>query len=733
MAVLRLRWRPMILVSTVAIMTMALGAWPSPTLAGSSQGVHVAPFAGNAARQTSAARLLRAYGALPLAFVRNQGQAAPGARFIAYGSGYTIAVTAAGVVLTLRRSQPGPADIPLYPHASRGADAVVRLTFRGANAHPRIDGLDRLSGASNYFYGPNPSAWHLNVPAYARVAYRGLYPGVDLVLYGRQGRLEYDLVVAPHANPRVVQMSVDGALIERLDARGNVLLRVAGGELSQAVPRIYQDVRGSRRSIAGRFVLLGAQRVGFALGAYDRRYPLIIDPTLWYSTYLGGKNIDMATGIAVDAGGNAYVTGLTTSTDFPTTTGAFSRTLTGYANAFVTKLNATGSALVYSTYLGGTSAYLGGSGFSAGSAIAVDGSGNAYVTGMATAGFPTTPGAYSTTSKGLLNAFVTKLGPNGNALLYSTYLGGSKTDYGRGIAVGPAGNAYVTGYTSSTDFPTKNALQSTSSGGYDAFITKLAADGTSLLYSTYLGGSGDDYGRGIAIDDAGNAYVAGQTSSPNFPLAHAFQASLGGSQDAFVAKLNSSGNGLIFSTYLGGSGVDDGNAIAVGQAGNAFVTGQTSSIDFPLAHAWQSALRGRANAFVAKLATDGRSLAFSTYLGGSGADSGNGITIDRNGAVYVTGSTSSPDFPLTNAIQASYGGSGDAFLSKVAADGSSLIQSTYLGGSSLDSGSAVAVDSELNAYVAGFTISTNFPTTTGAFSMTNAGFLDGFVAKIGPS
>ncbi len=410
-------------------------------------------------------------------------------------------------------------------------------------------------------------------------------------------------------------------------------------------------------------------------------------------------------------------------------------------HAFVTKLNAAGSALVYSTYLGG-------SGDDYGSAIAVDSSGNTYVTGFTgSLNFPTVNPIQAVYGGGYSDAFVTKLNAAGNALVYSTYLGGNDTDQGNGIAVDSSGNAYVTGGTLSTNFPTTaGVFQGTSGGGYDAFVTKLNATGTSLVYSTYLGGSSSDRGSSIALDSSGNAYVTGSTISLNFPTANPFQASCSLSPygaycnggDAFVTKLNATGNALVYSTYLGGNNGAEGHRIALDSFGNAYVTGDTASTDFPTtAGAFQTAFGGSIDAFVTKLDAAGSALVYSTYLGGSGVDQGFGIAVDSSGEAHVMGVTASTNFPTVNSLQLFNNTrlpdlAEDAFVTKLNAAGSALVYSTYLGGSGDDAGFGIAVDSYGNAYVTGFTDSANFPTAS-PLQAANGGGYDAFVAKISPA
>jgi len=707
-----------------------------PFLAGPVFGTAAAP----------GADVSESYGKLPLQFEANRGQTDKDVRFLSRGPGYGLYLTASEAVLMLAK-----------PDAKAQKSVALRMSLVGAARKPVLTGLDELPGKANYFIGKNPSKWRSNVPTYAKVQYRNVYPGIDLVYYGKQQQLEYDFVVAPGADPKKIVLGFKGADKLKIDAGGDLLLQTAGNDIRQHKPVVYQDIDGFRREIAGGYVRKGADRVGFKLAAYDATRPLIIDPVvLSYSTYLGGSGSggDGGHGIAVDAGGNAYVTGGTTSADFPTTLGAFQSGLApAGSNVFVTKLNPTGSALVYSTYLGG-------SGGEGGSAIAVDAGGNAYVTGgTGSIDFPTTAGAFQATlAGGSSNVFVTKLDPTGSALVYSTYLGGSGTsgDGASGIAVDGAGNAYVAGTASSNDFPTQAAFQPTLAGGdrYGAangFVTKLDPSGSSLVYSTYLGGTSTrafDAAAAIAVDAGGNAYVTGRTTSENFPTTPgAFQSTIGSSaptdfpQDAFVTKFNSAGS-LVYSTYLGGSGTDYGMGIAVDAAGNAYVTGYAGSTDFPTtAGAYQPAFTGGGgDAFVTKLDPTGSALVYSTYLGSFDAD-GDAIAVDAAGNAYVTGATymicgrfsCAKRFPTTlGAPQPDYGGSGsDSFVAKLNPDGSALVYSSYLGGSGADFGSGIAVDTSGNAYIAGSTNSSNFPVSGTAFQPMLHGLSNAFVAKFG--
>ncbi|MFL6273828.1 MAG: SBBP repeat-containing protein [Blastocatellia bacterium] len=523
------------------------------------------------------ARLDEAYGKLPLSFEANRGQIDSRVQFISRSSAATLFLTADEAVLALSP-----------PHATT---AAVRMKMLKANPAARPEGLEPLAATANYFTGRDPNHWHTDVPTFARVQYGDVYPGISLVYYGNQRQLEYDFVVAAGSDPRPIKLGFTGARRLRISAEGDLVLRVAGGEMRFHKPVAYQETDGGKRMVEARYQLKGRREVGFALGAYDHSKRLVIDPVLSYSTYLGGSSVDDGRSIAVDSSGNVYVTGRTSSFNFPVTIDGYDSTYANASDVYVTKLNTDGTALVYSTYLGGASEDLG-------YGLVVDSSGNAYVTGSTSStDFPTTPGAFQTVLQGGSypgDAFVTKLNPTGTALIYSTYLGGSSSDQANSIALDSSGNAYVVGYTYSGNFPTTpGAFQTTyASGSYpygDAFVTKLNNAGTALAYSTYLGGTSADTANGVKVDASGNAYVAGTTLSTGFPTTPgAFQTTYGGASgnysnlgDGFVTKLNNIGTALAYSTYLGGRGDDGGFGIDVSATGEAYVIGQTSSVNFP--------------------------------------------------------------------------------------------------------------------------------------------------------
>jgi len=686
-------------------------------------------------RVASRPELVPALASMPLAFEVNQGQTSTEAAFVARAAGQTIFLTQDGTVLRLARAKTTRDRIS----GRDRTEAVLKMTFMGASPRTHVSGEDPLPGTANYFTSNDPVRWRRNVPTFGKVRYRNLYPGIDAVYYGNQSRLEYDLIVQPHADIGQIVLGFDGARDLQIDSDGDLLLSTAVGTLTHHKPFIYQaDGAGRRRRIAGKYVLKESDRVGFEIGKYDRSRPLIIDPVLFYSTFVGGGGNDAGWDIAVDGAGNAYVIGSTSSIEFPATSGSYSTTYAGGSDTFVLKLNSTGSGLFYSTYLGGTAADVG-------LAVAIDLSGNVYVTGNTmSSDFPVTPGAHDGTLDGPFDAWVAKLDASGSTLLYSTYLGGSDADFGgEDITVDAVGDAYVTGETRSPDFPTTpGAYQMALHGFQDATVTKLNASGTALIYSTFLGGNdtygGPEDGFGITVDAAGNAYVAGRTGSIDFPTtALAYDTTYnGGILDAFAAKVDPSGSTLLYSTYIGGSDNDQAYEIPVDAAGNAYLAGFTRSTDFPVsAGAFQTANAGDFDAFAVKLDALGRSLAYATYLGGSGDDEAWGLTVDGSGDAYVTGFTRSTNFPVSaNAFQTAYGGGpSDAFVTKLNSAGSGVVYSSYLGGTGDDWGLGIALDAlpSPNAYVTGQTGSIDFPVTSGAFQPVYAGGSnDAFVTKI---
>lgn len=987
-----------------------------------------------AARQKAAAD--SSYGNLPLSFEANRGQSERGVKFLSHGPGYSVSLTSSSMVLATRGSSSSrsrkskQADQP----GALSSLVALTLTLKGTRSDVSPVGADQLEGKVNYFLGNDPASWVADVPTFAKVRYEGIYPGVDLVYYGNRQQLEYDFEVAPHTNVNTIRWTVAGTQKITLDAKGNLVLHTRGGKLSFQKPISYQDINGQRHFISTSYSLEPNHELGFKVGKYDPSLPLVIDPVLVYSTYLGGSSLDSGASIAVDSAGSAYITGQTLSTNFPVSN-AFQATKGASNDAYVTKLNPTGSAIMYSTYLGGNGSEIG-------FGIAVDAAGNAYVSGQTgSTDFPLA-NALQSTLAGVFDGFALKLNSTGSALIYSTYLGGGSSDSANGIAIDGGGNAYIVGSTSSRNFPVTNPVQANRSGsavfrstdaagnwavseaglnassvlsftfdpansanvfaaadsgifkstnggsswtalgaqqiatvvnkvvvdpsnsltiyaaantgvfksvdggitfspinnglgsssifvrdliidptfpftlyaaaantnavfkstdggnswvphaingaifnrvlvldptstavvytgtdrgvfrstnggvtwapasnglnnqqvssliidptntatlyagltnfgifkstnagsswsnitgslgfistpslaldrnnpltiyvgsptatgifkstdggvnwnqastgyssstintlavdpvnganvlagtqsGSDVFLTKLSPSGADKIYSTYLGGQGSDTGAAVALDSNDNAYVTGSTSSTNFPLANPLQ-STASIPDAFVTKFNAAGSALIYSTFLGGTLSDSGRGIAVDSAGNAFVIGTTFSTDFPTVNPLQSANTGffSSDAFVSKINPSGSAMVYSTYLGGMDNEVGNSIALDASGNAYITGSTSSNDFPVKGAFQPSRGAlSMDAFVSRISANGASLVYSSYLGGAGSDSGQDIALDGAGNTYLVGSTSSADYPTVS-ALQPLYAGGTDAFVVKIGLS
>jgi uncharacterized repeat protein (TIGR01451 family) len=680
---------------------------------------------------------------LPLSFEQNTGQFAAQAKFCARGVGYDLFLTATGVVLEFRNAKSSLTAERRFEssrksqHADLLSRTVLSLQFKGANGHSTAKGVSQLPGRRNYFIGRNPRNWHTNIPTFRAVTYDEIYPGINVTYYGNGRQLEYDFEVAAGADPRIIRLSFPTDIRSHLSAEGDLVLRRGEAELRQLKPVVFQEIDGRRQSIEGRYVLLAGHQIGFEIGRYDRSKPLVIDPTLIYSTYLGGGGDDIGNSIAVDSSNNVYITGSTSSTNFPLKNAAFG-TNAGLADVFVTKIDAAGANIIYSTFVGG-------SGLDRGSGIAIDQNGNAYVVGRVDSSsidFPTTPGSFSTGYRGGdFDAVVFKLNGQGNSLVYSAFLGGEENDSTEGVAVDSQGIAYVTGGTKSSAFPTTiSAYQGVRAGDTDAFLTKINPSGSSLLYSTYLGGGGTDRGSGVGVDSSGNAYLAGFTGSADFPTENAFQNAPGGSFDAFVAKVNtniSGGASLISCSYLGGLGDDKAYGVALdSSAGNAYVVGQSSSSNFPVLGPAQAVSGGSFDAFVAKVSSAGAKV-YATYLGGNADDRGTGIAVNGSGEAYVTGFTSSSNFPTVNPLQSTRVGENDAFVTKLNAAGNAFVYSTFLGGSSNESSTStitatnpIALDASNNAYITGYTSSIDFPTASPLQAANAGGASDAFIAKI---
>ena len=702
------------------------------------------------------------YGNAPLMFEANQGQSDSQVKFLSHGNGYSVFLTAGGMVLALRPLETtSPADgsvaqarndkpsrvspIRQLARPSReGKSAVLAIDLVGAATNPIIVGEEPLSTKINYFIGRDPSKWRRNVPTYNKIRYRNVYPGIDLIYYGNNHRVEYDFDLAPGADAANIQFSVKGTDGLTVDSDGNLLLAKGANELRLQAPILYQEIKGIRARVPGKYVLRDSTHVGFEVGSYDATKPLVIDPVLVYSTFIGGSSDDFSNGIAVDASGDAYVVGLTDSPDFPLASiGSYSPT---QSRMFLTKFNPTGSSLLFADYFGGT----GGGDEAYG--VALDSSGNAYVTGDATSSDFPVVNAYQSTLSGSQDAFLVKFAANGSSLLYSTYLGGSNSEAGYAVSVDPAGEAVIAGTTQSTDFPMATPYQSSVSAdqfgdwGVYGFLTKFAANGASLVYSTYLAGSAlntssctgcfpDTELLGVATDASGNAYVTGFTTTADFPVTSgAFTTTYPGyylSDVGFVSKLTSSG-GIGYSTYLGGLTSSFLNAIAVDTTGSAYVTGYDVANDsFPIVttNICDPSVSACNGAVVAKLNPTGSSLAYSTFLGTSNNMAGQAIRVDASGDAFIVGSDL--QFDLSNPIEG-YAGSGDVVVAEINPSATSLLMATFLGGQGWEAASGLALDSNGAVYVTGVTQSLDFPVTQSAFQTVWGGQTDAFITKIDP-
>ena len=680
---------------------------------------------------STSARVNATYGKLPLSFEANHGQINNQVKFLSRGNGYNLFLTPTEAILQLQKrdaqqQKEKPTQPSVRPTTAKSdpPSTKLRMKLLNANPSPQVAGLEELPGKINYFLGQDPKQWRTNVPTYAKVRYQGVYPGVDLVYYGNQQQLEYDFIVAPGTSPNTIKLAFEGAERLEVDPNGDLVLDTTAGQIRQHKPVIYQEVNGVRQEIKGGYILSNVHQVGFQIGHYDTSRPLVIDPVLVYSTYVGifGDQPFSPTNIAVDQDGSVYVTGSVSGVEVTPTEGVLLKP-GRESDSFVLKLNPSGSALVYTTYFGGNR-------YDMSNSIAVDPYGEACITGWTNStNFPTTPWAVQTNhGEDYYDAFVVKLSARGSEFVYSTYLGGRNYDTGYGIAVDADGNAYITGTTQSNNFPISSSSFQPTFTQHDpletrAFITKLNPSGSALIYSTYLGGSGtSNSASSIAVDAMGQAYITGRTNSTDFPVTSgAFQSKYGGGYgDAYIVKLNAAGSNLLYSTFLGGSENETGFSITVDSTGHAYLTGETASPNFPTLRAIQPFFGGNSefpvpplspnlDAFITKLEPDGSGLVFSTYLGAEDFDKGTGIALDASDNIYITGLTrSNYGFPMVNPLRATDFNL-NAFVTKLNAAGSVIIYSTHLGGSSDDTGTGLAVDATGNAYVTGWTLSSDFP------------------------
>jgi len=711
-------------------------------------------------KTTEAARhnALKAYGRIPLYFIKNTGQVDGSVRYYEKGPSHATFFTDDGLVLSLSRNEEktkghsipaGRVDNEATTRGSRRTTTeAVRLSFVGRRKDAAITAERKMPGRVNYFVGSDPAKWRADVPTFGQVTYRDVYDKIDIRFYGAGGNMEHDVVVRPGGDPKAVRFAYKGVKDLELTPEGDLLVRLEGGVIREKRPLVYQEINGKRKIIESAYRIIGKSdgtfTYGFEVAAYDRTKELIIDPVLVYSTYLGGSGYDSVHSIAVDSSGAVYVTGFTDSLDFPAANPAQGSSGGGLNDTFITKLNPQGTAIVFSTYLGGS-----GDDFAEG--IAVDGSGAVYITGITTSlDFPVLnafQGVYGGTLAGTGyggvgdfgsmrgDAFITKLDPRGGTIAYSTYLGGNGDEIANDIFVESTGAVYVTGETTSTDFPLVNPIQPAPGNiDWQAFVTKVNPSGTGLLYSTYLGGSLREAGLSIAVDGAGAAYVAGETSSTDFPVVNPAQGRRAGGInpfDFFIAKLSPAGSALTYATYLGGSGDERLPGIAVDSSGSAYITGYTSSTDYPVVSPLQAANAGGMDIVVSKIDPTGSAIVYSTYIGGSGDDFGSAIAVDAAGSAYVAGLSYSSDYPLASPLQASNSGTSDAVLTEIDPAGSSLLFSTYLGGQNTENARNIALGASGAIYLGGWTTSGDFPLVS-PYQVIMGVPGDAFISKIDP-
>jgi|GEM_PF-2407408 len=675
------------------------------------------------------------FGPSAACFIENRGQFGEGVKFLAKMPFGSVLFTGDGIIFQFIASKeaervPEEEKSPSGSGTQRAALVDnVQMTFIGAQAEPRVEALESTPATFNFLYGNDPRAWVTGARAFQKIIYHDLYPAIDLEVSGRDDSIKCEYRIKPGGRAEDIRIGYGGAIKARVNAQSQLEIATENGLVVEDEPISYQIIDGVKKEVKTAYVMSPAGEFGFKTGPYHQDAELVIDPSLMFSSYLGGSGQEADGGIALDLAGNVYATGHTYSGNFPKTTRAYDRTFNGGVfDVFITKFNPAGSGLVYSTFLGGN-------GSEAGLAIAVDAGGQAYVCGTTQSiNFPTTTGAFDRTLGGVRDAFLAKLNAAGTGLVYSTLFGGSDSDEAAGLAISQNGNVCLTGTTLSADFPTTVSAYDKSLNGRDAFALRVNSSGKGLVFSTFFGGSGEEQGLGIILDPAENLYITGTTTSSNFPTTSgAYDRSLGGSKDVFVSKFNAPGTGLIFSTYLGSNGLDGTlGGLAVDSGGNVYLTGFTESNRFPVTTgAWDSAFSGSNEAFLTKLNPAGSALVYSTFLGGSNLEFGRAVGVDALGDAIVTGYTKSANWPTTkDAFDQTHNGDQDIFLTMLNPVGKGLLYSTLIGGSGADRTSGgLALDAYGNAFIIGSTGSTNFPKTTGAYDRTYGGARDDVVFK----
>ncbi|MFC1557743.1 SBBP repeat-containing protein [candidate division KSB1 bacterium] len=708
-------------------------------------------------------QILENYGKIPLVFTSNSGQFDSQVEFVSAGNGIRIFHTREGTTFLLsreteesiaKRTKPGlekrnqgvkeyePFNLLKEGMLDIGMEYyALKLKFINSNPEPMITGEEKVPWNSNYFIGSDQNSWQTDVQNYSKIKFGSLYNGIDLTCTGDKSMIKYEFVIQPGADHRQIQLSYDigdkiGKGLLKMSMESELAVKTPFGVLIKRKPYCYQIIKGESIEIEADYKINNEELNKFSINVstYNPDFPLIIGFKIMRPANISAIGRDCPAGILYDVQGNAYICGNVESSDFPTTPGAFDKSYNGgFSDAFVCKLSPSGNNLIYSTYIGGNN-------LESIKGFSLDSSGNVYITGFTRSRyFPTTPGTYNQNHRGGDDVFVCKLNSSGNALIYSTLIGGRSYEEGDGISIDNDGNAYIAGHACSEDFPTTpGAFNSNCDGDtYDIFVLKVNPTGSDLIYSTLIVGIEHERGNRIAVDSKGDAYITGSTGSSDFPTtAGAFDNIYSGEDDGFVCKLNSTGSALIYSTFLGGSDSDGSSEISLDSNGNAFITGSTRSSDFPTTTgAFDNSYNGEDDGFVCKLNSSGNALIYSTFLGGSGSDGCGGIIVDGSGDAYITGSTGSSDFPITSgAYDETYnGGTFDGFVCKLNSSGNALIYSTFLGGSSLDVCSKMIIDSDGNAYIAGYTESIDFPTTIGAYDESYNEERDVFVCKLNSS
>jgi hypothetical protein len=676
---------------------------------------------------------LEALARSPHFFEPNVGQAGIGAEFFCRTGSGLLLLTRDAAVFALgeapAREPGGEAGRSLERRkvAAPGPLHLVRMRVVGARSDAALVGEKRLASTSNYLIGDDPAAWRTNVPNFASVRYRGIYEGIDMLYYSRDGQLEYDFILAPGADFRAIRLAFDGAKQIEIAPEGDLVVLAGDQVLRVHKPQIYQEIRGERHARAGRFLVDASGEVQFVVASHDPRYSLVIDPILDFSSYTPRFDLNIP-GIGIDAGGNVYIACLAFSANFPLVD-PLQPTLAGVSDMALTKLDPTGTTILYSTFVGGQSQ-------DAAYDVAVGGDGGIALIGLSiSTDFPTVnalqpeyAGTPSEVTPGY-DAAVAKIAPSGSSLVYSTYFGGSGEDRAFDVDADALGNVYIGGDTTSTDLPLLNPFQSALGDApgcaecSDAYCAKIGPQGA-LVYSSYLGGVATEYVSGLAADRDGNMLVAGFVNSANFPVVNAFQAASFGGESAFLTKIAPAGGTLVFSTYFGGAtGYASGAGVGVDAAGNIYLGGYTGAGDLPVANAFQGSNAGGQDGFVAKFTPDGQTLVYSSYFGGSGFDAVGDVDVSADGHAFLTGYTLSPDLPTRDPLQPFAGGTCgsreclDTFVAEVDEAGA-LAFSTFVGGNGEDFAYDLAANDSGSVYVITSTFNNRFPTTAGAFDST---------------